>query len=112
MAIGPYALSVQLGFEVADGPRDERVGRRAVGRLDQDRLGRRNGDVGGCGADVSKRLRFCLGDLGFRHLGAAGDELLKLRLGLRSHAVSFDTGVENDRLGHLFGFTLPAPIFG
>src|SRR5882672_3732654 len=109
-AIAPCASSVQPRLKIADALGDERFGRSAVSRLDQYRLGRRNGDVGGCGADISERLRLCLSDLGFRHLGAAGDELLDLRLGLRSHAVSFDTGIENDRFGGLFGLPAGADI--
>jgi hypothetical protein len=50
-----------------------------LNRLVANRLGRRDGDIGSGGAHVCKRLRLCLSDLGFRHLGAAGNELLDLR---------------------------------
>src|SRR5262252_7461533 len=81
-------------------------------RLDQYRFGGRDGRGGGGGTDVGKRLRFCLRDLGLRHLGPAGDEFLDLGLGIHGHALGFTAGVGDDRLGYLFGLALLAPIFG
>ena len=49
-------------------------------------LGGGDGGFGGGAAHVGGGLRFGLGDLGFRHLGAAGDEFLDLAPWLRRPA--------------------------
>ena len=54
-------------------------------------------------AHVGERLGLGLGDLGFRHLGAAGDELLDLALGLAGETLGLDPGADDDGLGFLLG---------
>ena len=51
---------------------------------------------------VGKRLRLRLGNLGFRHLGAAGDELFHLHLGLGGKPLGLGLGAGRDGLGLLF----------
>ena len=63
-------------------------------------------------AHVGGGLRLGLGDLGFGHLGAAGDEILDLGLGLDRQPLGFGLGAGDDVLRLAFGGLPLALIFG
>src|SRR5882757_7852559 len=67
-------VSVQLLPDFVDALGQEIVGDLALDRLRENGRGRRDGCIGGCGADVGHGLRLGEGDLALGGLGAAGDE--------------------------------------
>src|SRR6185295_17523683 len=75
------------------------VGDRAFDRFRQDGRGGFDRGVGGGGADIGQRLGFGERDLALGGLGAAGDEVFHLGLGLGRDALGFGPGVGDDFLG-------------
>src|SRR6478672_3845081 len=102
---------VQLGANLGNALGQEVIGHRTFYRLRQDRRRRRHRGIGGSGTDVSERLRFGERDLALGGLGAAGDEVFHLGLGLGRDALGFGLGVSNDFLGLAFGAGAAGLVF-
>src|SRR5262249_40872753 len=88
------------------------VGDVALHGLSEDFLCGGDRGIGGGGAHVGQGLRLGLGDLGFRHPGAARDELVHPRLGFGSEPLGLGLGAGEDLGGLALGGLLRAPVFG
>ena len=89
---GAQIALVQLFADVFDALGDQLAGELAFGFRAEDFLGGGNGGFGSGAADVGGCLRLGLGDFGLGHLGASGDEILDLRLGLGGQPLGFGFG--------------------
>src|SRR5205823_45912 len=92
-----------LGANLGNTLGQQVIGERALDRLRQDRRRRRHRGIGGCRTNVGDRLRFGECDFALGGLGAAGDEIFHLGLGLGRDALGFDFGVGDDLLGLALG---------
>ena len=81
--------SVQLGANFRNALGQQVVGDPALDRLRQDGGSRRNRGIGSRRADVGQRLGFGQRDLALGGLGAPGDEIFHLGLGLGRDALGF-----------------------
>src|SRR4249920_3032696 len=104
--------SVQLGANFGNALGEQVVGDGALDRLRQDGRGGRDRGVGGGGANVGQRLGFGEGDLALGGLGATGDEVFHLGLGLDRDALGFGLGVRDDLLGLTLGAAALGLVFG
>ena len=88
-------------IEIGNAFGDQIVGDLVLDRAGEDSFGGGDSGLGGGGADIGECLRFRLGDLVFRHLGAASDELLELGRGLGSETFGLEY-----RMGRLLWWRL------
>ncbi len=103
---------VQLLADVLNAFGDQFACQLALRFRGEDFLGGSDGGLCGGTTHVGGGLRFGLGDLGFGHLGAAGDKIFNLCLGLEGKPFGFGLGTGNDVLRFAFGGLPFALIFG
>ncbi len=94
-------------------PREIRLGcNQNPWRYAPEPFGSRDGDFGGDAAHFGQRLSLGLRDLGFRHLRAAGDEILELGLGLGGKTFGVGLGALDDFGRFLLGVGRLLLVFG
>src|SRR6201996_5324074 len=103
---------VQLRANFRDALGQQVVGDLALDRLRQDGGGRGDRGIGRRRTDIGDRLGFGQRNLAFRGLGAAGDEIFHLGLGLGRDALGLGLRAVDDVPGLAFGAGVTGLVFG